>query len=137
MLFFDQRGRCCRCRAGRLGPHFSNRTAFSRSDLFFGKLAPTLNQRIGISFGLGDDIVGFFASPIEQRRRFGIGIGGLGLIFGLQRFCFRTQLGRFVDLTANFRDALVHRSRNRTWHLAPDHDQDDGDHRDRNPAIGI
>ena len=55
------------------------------------------------ALGLADDALGLGAGALEHGRGLGVGLGGLGLIFGLERLGLGAKLGGLVELVADRR----------------------------------
>ena len=111
-----------------------DRGAFLGGDLRFGHRGAPLDQRLGIAswpWPRSPWTSALARSTIAAASL--VGGGGLGLIFGLQRFGFGAERLGFVQLGADFGDLAVQRLADRGRHLLPQEQRQHRDHRQRDP----
>ena len=77
---------------------------------------------------------GLDVGALDHGRGLGIGLGGLGLIFGLERLGLGAELGGLVELGADAGDLLVERGADQRRHALPDQDGEHRHHRQRDPG---
>src|SRR5687768_4575390 len=93
--------------AGGAGADLVDRGALGGGDLVLGHAGAALDQGGGVGLGLLDYAFGLVAGALDHRRRLGVGGGGPGLIFGLERLGVGAELPGFLELVADGRDLAV------------------------------
>jgi hypothetical protein len=106
-------------------------------DPVLGHARAVFDQDGSIVLRLADDASGLVAGAFEQKGDFGVGAGGLGFIFGAQGLCVGANLRGLVQMQANAGNFPVERLADRGRHLLPDHQQEEGEHGQRDPAGGV